>query len=117
MVSQDNQIGLTDEPIGDREAQAAIKKWIKAKDKASDIGGGVSARAVLKAVDDARDQARDLLPGFDDGQEHRFTFIDETAKIPMQYVVHTRPGPPDKKIGFTRHSQARLTVEQTEAKG
>lgn len=108
-VEQDAQAGLSDEPIGDREVQAAIKDWF-AKNRLT-----ANARKIIKDNDDAKDKVRDLMPGFDDGQRHRFTFIDEESEEPVQYVVMTRPGPEPKDIAFERKSRARLRVEQTEA--
>ncbi len=69
----------------------------------------------MKDITDAKKKVRDLMPKFDDGQRHRFVFTDEEAEEPVQYVVNTRPGPDDKDIAFTRHSQARLGVDQIEA--
>ncbi len=109
MVSKDGQTGLTDEPIGDREVQDAVKVWYKAYVRCA------NARKVLKDAKDAQKRVRDLMPGFDDGTEHRFTFIDETEDPPVLYVVPTRPGPADKTIAFVRHSQARMAVDQVEA--
>lgn len=108
-VGQDAQSGLSDEPIADREVQEAVKKWYKA----SRLTAG--ARKVIKDHDDAKKNVRDLMPGFDDGQRHRFTFIDENEDEPVQYVVATRPGPEPKDIAFTRTSRARLRIDQVEA--
>jgi hypothetical protein len=110
-VSQDGQTGLQDEPIGDRETQQAIRDWFAADKAARDA----RASALLKDRADAADKARDLLPKMDDGEEHRFTFIDEMTDRPVQYVVQTRPGPDDKDVSFTRRSRPRMTVDQRES--
>ncbi len=108
-VGTNAQIGLSDEPIADREVQEAVKVWHKASLL------GASARKTLKDIADAKKKVRDLMPSFDDGTEHRFTFIDETEAEPVQYEVNTRPGPEDKAVAFTRKSQARMRVGQVEA--
>ena len=108
-VGQDAQGGLSDEPSGDREVQQAVKEWYKA----SLLTAG--ARKTIKDHEDAKKKVRDLMPGFDDGQRHRFTFIDENEDEPVQYVVATRPGPDPKDIAFKRQSRARLRVDQVEA--
>ncbi len=108
-VGKDSQTGLSDEPIADREVQVAIKAWHKASLH------GKNARKTLKEITDAKQKVRDLMPKFDDGSSHRFTFIDEEEEEPVQYVVNTRPGPDDKDIAFTRHSQARMGIDQIEA--
>ncbi len=109
MVSKDGQAGLQDEPIQDREIQAAIKAWHEAHLKAS------TARQAIKTDSDAKDKVRDLLPGMGDGQPHRYTFVDELGADPIQYVVRVRPGPPDKKVpASTRTFQPRLSIDAVE---
>ncbi len=108
-VGQDAQAGLSDEPIADREVQEAIKGWYELSLL------GKAARGTIKDIADAKKAVRDLMPSFEDGVSHRYTFIDETGPEPVQYVVPTRPGPKPKDVAFTRHSQARMSVDQIEA--
>ena len=111
MVSNDGQTSLEDEPIQDREIQAAVKGWHSAYLKAT------TARQAIKDVKDWKKKVRDLLPKIDDGQPHRYTFIDELGADPMQYVVKVRPGPDDKDVAATtRKFQPRLSVDAVETR-
>lgn len=106
-VETDQQMGLSDEPVG-AEVGELIKDWHNLALQ------GADARTIIKAIGVAKDRAIGALPA-DDGAKHRFTWIDEDGHEPVQYVVLTTPPVGDKNVSFTRVGSRRATVDKQEA--
>lgn len=106
-VDTNQQIGLQDEPQTP-EIGKLMKEW-------DDIAGqGAQAHATIKAIQVAKEKCMAALPG-DDGQKHRYTYIDEDGAEPVQYIVTTVPPGEAKDVSFIREPSRRGQIEKREA--
>ncbi len=106
-VETDQQMGLQDEPQS-AEVGVLMKEW----DDLTPLAA--QAHATLKAIGVAKDKCMAALPG-DDGQKHRYTYIDENGAEPVQYIVTTVPPGEPKEVSFTREPGRRGQIEKQEA--
>ena len=107
-VDTNQQIGLQDEPQSP-EVGKLMKEWDDLAPMAA------QAHATIKAIQVAKDKCMAALPG-DDGQKHRYTYIDEeTGPDAVQYIVTTVPPGEAKEVSFTREPGRRGQIEKKEA--
>ncbi len=106
-VDTNQQIGLQDEPQSP-EVGKLMKEW----DDLAPLAA--QAHATIKAIQAAKEKCMAALPG-DDGQKHRYTYIDENGAEPVQYIVTTVPPGESKDISFRREPSRRGQIEKKEA--